>query len=185
LGNKRRDLDARATRLSSGLDKLLDAQTNVDKLSKELKERQVVVDSKAKEVGEMLERVDTRQQEANRDEIDAQQKKEQLDKDRLVIDKESAEAEASLREAEPALAAADRALQVLTSDKVNEVRALKTPPQKVQFTMYCVYAFKPTGVEGKTVDWPSCKVMMQQTTFLKSLQNFDKSRLTAGMINKA
>jgi dynein heavy chain, axonemal len=180
----RAKLRQRAKRLEGGLKKLREASVTVASMQEKLEIAQREVAAKSIRVNELMVNINERQGIAKEQQEKAKKKDEQLQKDAVVIERAATEANKKLEEAMPALEAASEALAVLSKDSINEVKAYKNPRPAVKLTMFCVYAFKPTGKEGKEIDWKNCQAMLANTSFLKCLVDYDKGRITSRMVSQ-
>ena len=184
LGNQRRTISTRTRRLEGGLTKLNEAQTAVDVMTVELKDAFVVVNQKTKDVQELIASIGQSQAIADRQQADAKVKAEELGKMAAEITVESAKANKSLEAALPALEAAAAALDALNKDDITEIKAFASPPPLVMSVMMCIMALKPTGKENEAEGWKGAKAMMGDSNFLKSLKQYEKDKISGGMIKK-
>merc|ERR1719453_2630992 len=105
---------------------------------------------------------------------------------------QKASVEADLDEAMPALQEALSALDTLTAKDIGEIKAMKNPPGPVKLVLQGVCylkGVKPARVkndEGKMVEdyWPMSVKMIGESTFLKSLQDFDKDTIPPAVVKK-
>eukprot|EP00798_Chlamydomonas_sp_ICE-L_P031818 gene31818-7022_t len=172
LAQNRGQIDEMAGRLGGGLEKLIQAATEVDLMQKELTEAKVVVEAATKECSELLEVISSSTTESKAD--GAQKKEEKLNIDSVQIAEEKLEAEAALEEAIPALEDAAQALKDLRKEDITEIRSFAKPHMLVQKVTECVVILR--GL--KDVSWAGAKSMMSDGGFLRSLVEFDKDSLT-------
>jgi len=170
LNTQRSTIDASIKRLSGGLDKLIQASTEVDAMRTKLNDAQVVVTQQATECDELLDKITKRTSEVETKASNASSKEEELVKDSARIAKEKTEAEADLEAAIPALEEAAAALNNLKKDEITEIRSFAKPNIAVQRVCECVMILK--GLPN--VSWTGAKGMMADTNFLRSLVEFDK-----------
>uniref|UniRef100_A0A061RTL5 Dynein heavy chain 1, cytosolic n=1 Tax=Tetraselmis sp. GSL018 TaxID=582737 RepID=A0A061RTL5_9CHLO len=173
LGENRQSIDEMSTRLNGGLEKLIQAATEVDEMQKELKEAKVVVEKATVECNDLIKVITDSTAEAESKQATAQAKEEQLSKDSAQIAIEKADAEAALEEAMPALEEAAAALKDLKKDDITEIRSFAKPHVLVQKVGECVVILR--GL--KDVSWGGAKAMMTDNRFLQSLLEFDKDGL--------
>ncbi|KAA0154745.1 hypothetical protein FNF29_02274 [Cafeteria roenbergensis] len=183
MGTGRLKLRQRSERLNSGLTKLNEAAATVATMQAKLEVAQKEVAEQSVKVATLMKSISESSALATEQQEDARVKDEELQEDNKRIEVAAAEANAKLDLAMPALEAATAALAVLDKDKINEVKVYKNPQPMIKLTLFCVYAFKPTGTEGKEPDWKSCQAMMGNSQFLRSLQEYDKSRISKHMIS--
>ena len=184
LGNQRRTISTRIRRLEGGLTKLNEAESAVAVMTVELKDAFVVVNQKTKDVQALIVDIGERQAIADRQQADAKVKADELGKMAKEIAIESAKANKSLEAALPALEAAAAALDGLNKDDITEIKAFASPPPLVMSVMMCIMALKPTGKENEAEGWKGAKAMMGDAQFLKSLKQYEKDKISGGMIKK-
>lgn len=174
-------ISTRTRRLEGGLTKLTEAQVAVDRMSGELREKKVIVDAKTVDCEAMIKDIGEKSQVAETKQVEANEKKAELEVSARTIAVKSEAANVALGEAEPALAAAASALDDLNKEDISEIKAFASPPPAVMNVCICVLQLRPTGREpkltGKEDDatlWKFCKGMMSDTSFLASLKEFAK-----------
>merc|ERR1712228_829863 len=77
--------------------------------------------------------------------------------------------EAELAEAKPALEAAQKAVSNINKKQLNEIKALKKPPQMVEMTMNCVV----TLMGKKIKNWKDVQKLLGSNDFIPSILKFD------------
>ena len=167
---ERSTIDGSIARLSGGLDKLIQASTEVDAMRAKLNQAQQVVTQQTKECDDLLERITSRTAEVETKAQNAEDKENELTIDSERIAKEKIEAEADLEAAIPALEEAALALNNLKKDEITEIRSFAKPNIVVQRVCECVMILK--GLPN--VSWNGAKAMMADTNFLRSLVEFEK-----------
>lgn len=132
--------------------------------------------------------------------LEASKATEQVKKDEVIVNVKAQQAqelkndcEKDLAIALPILKEAERALNTLKPADINEVKNFKTPPKLVIFVMNAVVILKG-GAPVKTKDpktgkieldyWPAAKKFLGEMSFLQSLMEFDKDNIELDVINK-
>jgi len=110
LSQKRRNMDNMVRRLEGGLKTLAKASEDTLELSKTLEIQNAEIAKKSIIVGELIVDITKKSEIAAVQQKEAAEKKDQLDKQSVIIAKEEAEAAIALEEAIPALEAAKLAL---------------------------------------------------------------------------
>jgi dynein heavy chain, axonemal len=174
LAFSRKGISDMATRLDGGLQKLVQAATEVEVMKKELSEAKVVVEAATKACNELIATITQSRAEVEAKSLGALQKEQQLKIDSADIAVEKQEAETALAEAIPALEEAAAALQDLKKDDITEIRSFAKPNVYVQKVCECVVFLKG----GKDPSWNGAKAMMSDGQFLRSLLEFDKDALS-------
>ncbi|XP_039715554.1 dynein axonemal heavy chain 17 isoform X5 [Pteropus medius] len=179
LAKKRTELVAKIERLENGLMKLQSTASQVDDLKAklaiqeaELKQKNENADKLIQVVGVETEKVSKEKAIADEEEI----KVEVINKN--VAEKQKA-CETDLAKAEPALLAAQEALDTLNKNNLTELKSFGSPPDAVvNVTAAVMILTAPGGKIPKDKSWKAAKIMMGKVdTFLDSLKRFDKEHI--------
>ncbi|KAM5306863.1 dynein axonemal heavy chain 17 isoform 1-T1 [Glossophaga mutica] len=179
LARKRLELVAKIERLENGLMKLQSTASQVDDLKAklaiqetELKQKNENADKLIHVVGVETEKVSKEKAIADEEEI----KVEVINKN--VTEKQKA-CETDLAKAEPALLAAQEALDTLNKNNLTELKSFGSPPDAVvNVTAAVMILTAPGGKIPKDKSWKAAKMMMGKVdTFLDSLKKFDKEHI--------
>ncbi|XP_008523107.2 dynein axonemal heavy chain 17 isoform X1 [Equus przewalskii] len=179
LAKKRMELVAKIERLENGLMKLQSTASQVDDLKAklaiqetELKQKNENADKLIHVVGVETEKVSKEKAIADEEEI----KVEVINKN--VTEKQKA-CETDLAKAEPALLAAQEALDTLNKNNLTELKSFGSPPDAVvNVTAAVMILTAPGGKIPKDKSWKAAKIMMGKVdTFLDSLKKFDKEHI--------
>ena len=176
-----------ASRMETGLAKLLEASQSVAELSDMLvvKEKDLAVASKEADV--VLQEVTVSATAAEKVKASVQKVK---DKAQAIVDeisKDKAVATTKLAAAEPALLEAERALSTIKAADIATVRKLGKPPHLIMRIMDCVCILFQKGVNKVSMDperpgfintsWSDALKLMSDTKFLSNLLNFPKDTI--------
>jgi dynein heavy chain, axonemal len=111
----------------------------------------------------------------------ADDKQRHIESERVVIEKEkvdteklAADAEAELKKAEPALLAAQSAVEQLDKNSINEIKSYANPPQDVATVMNAVMIML-----GKEATWASAKKELANPKFVDFILYYDKENIQA------
>ncbi|XP_036920260.1 dynein heavy chain 17, axonemal [Sturnira hondurensis] len=179
LTRKRMELVAKIERLENGLMKLQSTASQVDDLKAklaiqeaELKQKNENADKLIQVVGVETEKVSKEKAIADEEEV----KVEVINKN--VTEKQKA-CETDLAKAEPALLAAQEALDTLNKNNLTELKSFGSPPDAVvNVTAAVMILTAPGGKIPKDKSWKAAKMMMGKVdTFLDSLKKFDKEHI--------
>uniref|UniRef100_A0A2K5SD28 Dynein axonemal heavy chain 17 n=1 Tax=Cebus imitator TaxID=2715852 RepID=A0A2K5SD28_CEBIM len=179
LAKKRMELTAKVERLENGLMKLQSTASQVDDLKAklaiqeaELKQKNESADKLIQVVGIETEKVSKEKAIADEEEV----KVEVINKN--VTEKQKA-CETDLAKAEPALLAAQEALDTLNKNNLTELKSFGSPPDAVvNVTAAVMILTAPGGKIPKDKSWKAAKIMMGKVdTFLDSLKKFDKEHI--------
>jgi dynein heavy chain len=109
-----------------------------------------------------------------------------IEAQRLKIGKEkeetlqlAAEADAELKKAEPALLAAQAAIEMLDKKYIAEIKSFNTPPPDVATVMNAVMI-----VLGKEPSWVVAKKELADSNFIKKVMDFDKENISQVILKK-
>ncbi|XP_069916320.1 dynein axonemal heavy chain 17 isoform X4 [Oryctolagus cuniculus] len=179
LAKKRMELAAKIERLDNGLMKLQSTASQVDDLKAklavqetELKQKNENADKLIQVVGVETEKVSKEKAIADEEEV----KVEVINKN--VTEKQKA-CETDLAKAEPALLAAQEALDTLNKNNLTELKSFGSPPDAVvNVTAAVMILTAPGGKIPKDKSWKAAKIMMGKVdSFLDSLKRFDKEHI--------
>jgi dynein heavy chain len=132
------------------------AASETEILSKDLAERNEIIATKKVVVTGLIEEVTAKAEIAEKDSKAAAIKKDQLDKDSVIIAREEAEAAESLKAATPALEAAKEALKEVNSSDIAVVKNLAAPADIVKEVCAITYYLYPkTNLNDSS--WPAVK----------------------------
>lgn len=194
LDTKRVETKRLTLRYEVGLDKLLSTAEKVAKMQIELEELQPKLIVAQNETKVMMVDLTKQQKEAQivQDQCALEEAKTKEEADKAQAIKQ--ECEEKLEAAMPTYRAALKALQTLTKNDLNEVRALSKPPKGVVYTMEAVC--KLMGIEpimvpkasgfGKEPDyWETAKKnLLNRPKLIEDLEGFDKDNIDPDAISK-
>eukprot|EP00428_Durinskia_dybowskii_P033450 CAMPEP_0170254764 /NCGR_PEP_ID=MMETSP0116_2-20130129/27233_1 /TAXON_ID=400756 /ORGANISM="Durinskia baltica, Strain CSIRO CS-38" /LENGTH=483 /DNA_ID=CAMNT_0010505769 /DNA_START=8 /DNA_END=1455 /DNA_ORIENTATION=+ len=187
LAEKRKQVSDLKDKYQNGVQKILTTEASVEGMKVELIDLQPKLVQKNVEVEAMMVTVNAESEKTNKI-------KEVVAGDEAVAaeqaaksEAQKADVEADLSEAMPALQNALAALDTLTAKDIGEIKAMANPPGPVKLVLQAVCIMKgvkPARVKddtGKMVEdyWGPSKLMVSDSTFLKSLQTYDKDAIPA------
>ncbi|XP_055848919.1 dynein beta chain, ciliary isoform X2 [Episyrphus balteatus] len=179
LNNKHQDLRGKILRLENGLDKLRSTADQVADLKVklavqevELKEKNDAADALIQIVGVETEKVQTEKAVADEEEM----------KVAMIADevtKKQKDCEEDLLKAEPALLAAQEALNTLNKANLTELKSFGSPPGAVtNVTAAVMVLLAPNGKIPKDRTWKAAKIAMAKVdAFLDGLITYDKENI--------
>ncbi|XP_048577391.1 dynein axonemal heavy chain 5 isoform X1 [Nematostella vectensis] len=180
------DIDLLATRMNTGLAKLVEATESVAKLSEELviKEKELAVASRKADVVLQEVTVSATAAEKVKSQVQKVKDKAQAIVDEIAEDKQIAEGK--LEAAKPALEEAEAALQTIKPAHISTVRKLAKPPHLIMRIMDCVLLLFMKKIDPVQQDpdrpcvkpsWGESLKVMSQGGFLTTLLNFPKDTI--------
>ncbi|XP_026831330.1 dynein heavy chain 8, axonemal [Ooceraea biroi] len=186
------NINTLASRMSNGLNKLIDAAAQVDVLRKELERNQEEIAEKNVQVEAILVNVNEKKMEAENVRAKVQMSKDEAEAILEVIAKDKAVAEEKLKAAEPALLEAEAALQTIKPVDIATVRKLAKPPYLIMLIMDCVLILFGRKLEPVKPDyehqflipsWSESLKVMADARFLHNLQHFPKDNINAETVD--
>ncbi|XP_023289507.1 dynein heavy chain 8, axonemal, partial [Orussus abietinus] len=186
------NINSLAKRMSSGLNKLVDAAAQVDDLRKVLEKTQEEIAVKNVQVEAILVTVDEKKKDAEGIKMKVQVVKDEAEALLQIISKEKAIAEQKLKAAEPALLEAEAALQTIKAADIATVRKLGKPPYLITLIMDCVLILFSKRLDPVKPDydkqflmpsWNEALKVMADTRFLHNLQQFPKDSINGETVD--
>ncbi|XP_011309278.1 dynein heavy chain 5, axonemal-like, partial [Fopius arisanus] len=187
-----KNINILSSRMTNGLHKLIDAAEQVEGLRKVLERNQEEIAVKNVQVEAILERVDEKKREAEAVKAKVQKSKDEAETLLTLISEDKANAEEQLKVAEPALLAAEAALQTIKAADISTIRKLGKPPYLITLIMDCVLILFGRKLNSVTPDydrqfltpsWSEALKVMADTRFLYHLQNFPKDNINAETVD--
>ena len=184
--SKSAELSYTKYRYQNGLEKLLETQKQVEKMTEEQEALKPLILEATKETAVIM--ADITKAKAKADEAKAVVLVEEQEAQRQTeaANKISDECQANLQLALPKLEAAEKALMTLNKNDIIELKSMKNPPKGVKLVMEatCVMRQIPpkitldTSTGKKMADyWPSALTMLSDSKFLQTLLDYDKENI--------
>ena len=192
LQEKEDGIETSIARLEGGLEKLVEAAADVAALTVEVQAQKVVVDAKTVDVTAVKNDIAEKTIIANAQQEEAQIKAQQLEAQAIVIEQKSAEAQADLDLAQPALEAAAAALDGLQQADLTQLKSFSSPHPMLQDVANCLIYLQPVLESGSTKrrkifepKWGTGgRQLLGTMGFLNMLKGFDKDSLNDKKIKK-
>ena len=184
------DVKVLADKINSGLSKLFDAKQDVKTMQVELGVKNAELAEAQKVSAELLKEISasTAVAEKEKNKVNVIVEAVTAKADAIAIQK--AEAEADLAKAQPALDAALAALDSIKPKDIQNLKAMKNPPDLVKRVFDCVLILRQFPMEkvtwqefkgfmcfNSTANYPTSVKMMSDTQFLQKLMQFPKERI--------
>ena len=180
LSNKTTELNAKILRLETGLEKLRDAETMVDELKAQLALQEIELEKKNAEADKLIEVVGVETKNVSMEKAAADEEKVKVDQINIEVKIKQSDCEKDLKKAEPALMAAQEALNTLNKANLTELKSFGSPPSAVLMVTgaVMVLVLGQSGRVPKDRSWPKVKAMMGKVDqFLDSLVNYQKENI--------
>ncbi|MCJ8738378.1 hypothetical protein PDJAM_G00035190 [Pangasius djambal] len=179
LDLKRKDLSMKMERLENGLQKLNSTSAQVDDLKAKLAAQEVDLKQKNEDADKLIQVVGVETEKVSREKAVADEEEQKVASIAEVVGRKQRDCETDLAKAEPALIAAQEALNTLNKNNLTELKSFGSPVAAVtNVTAAVMVLMAPGGKVPKDRSWKAAKVMMAKVdTFLDSLINFNKENI--------
>ncbi|KAK2575931.1 hypothetical protein KPH14_007294 [Odynerus spinipes] len=179
LKTKSSELRARVTRLENGLDKLRSTAVQVDGLKEKLAVQEVELQQKNEAADALIAIVGVETDKVQKEKAIADEEESKVAIIAEEVSKKQKDCEADLMKAEPALLAAQEALNTLNKANLTELKSFGSPPGAVtNVTAAVMVLLAPGGKVPKDRSWKAAKIVMAKVdTFLDYLINYDKENI--------
>ncbi|VDN12624.1 unnamed protein product [Dibothriocephalus latus] len=173
-------LEGKMQRLENGLEKLESTSQQVDDLKAKLAAQEVDLAEKNEEANKLLAIVGAETEKVSGEKANANAEEEKVAKIKIEVSRKQRDCEQDLAKAEPALLAAQEALNTLNKGNLTEMKSFGSPPPavvRVVAAVICLLA--PGGKVPKDRSWKAAKagVMSKIDQFLDNLINYDKENI--------
>ncbi|NWH49049.1 DYH9 protein, partial [Fregata magnificens] len=179
LLKKGKDLKAKMERLENGLEKLNSTSAQVDELKAKLAAQEVELKQKNDDADKLIQVVGVETEKVSREKAIADEEEQKVAIITQEVEQKQKDCEEDLAKAEPALAAAQAALNTLNKKNLTELRSFGSPPSAVSnVTAAVMVLMAPGGKIPKDRSWKAAKAAMASVDgFLDSLIKFDKENI--------
>ncbi|NXF09729.1 DYH9 protein, partial [Smithornis capensis] len=176
---KDKDLKAKMERLENGLEKLKSTSAQVDELKAKLAAQEVELKQKNEDADKLIQVVGVETEKVSRKKEVADEEERKVALITQEVEQKQKDCEEDLAKAEPALAAAQAALNTLNKTNLTELRSFGSPPAAVSNVTAAVMVLTaPGGKIPKDRSWKAAKVAMARVDgFLDSLIKFNKENI--------
>uniref|UniRef100_A0A8D0U046 Dynein axonemal heavy chain 9 n=1 Tax=Sus scrofa TaxID=9823 RepID=A0A8D0U046_PIG len=173
------ELTAKIQRLENGLLKLHSTSAQVDDLKAKLATQEVELKQKNEDADKLIQVVGVETEKVSREKAIADEEERKVALIMLEVKQKQKDCEEDLAKAEPALAAAQAALNTLNKTNLTELKSFGSPPPAVSNVSAAVMALTaPGGKVPKDRSWKATRVTMAKVdSFLESLIHFDKENI--------
>lgn len=129
---KHKEMEDGLKRLASGVAKLDEAQSSVDKIASDVQEQKKLLETKQKEADEALKEIQAKMEEAGEQKRSIHKIQKELTKEQTAVQERKKIIEERLSGIQPVLDAALSAVSSIRSDHLAELKSMKQPPAAVQ-----------------------------------------------------
>uniref|UniRef100_A0A671VS67 Dynein axonemal heavy chain 17 n=1 Tax=Sparus aurata TaxID=8175 RepID=A0A671VS67_SPAAU len=179
LGQRSKDLTTKMERLENGLEKLNSTSAQVDDLKAKLAAQEVELKQKNEDADKLIQVVGIETEKVSKEKAVADEEEQKVAAIAVVVSGKQRDCEEDLAKAEPALLAAQDALNTLNKNNLTELKSFGSPVAAVTNVTAAVMVLSaPGGKVPKDRSWKAAKVMMAKVdAFLDSLINFNKENI--------
>ena len=179
LREKNDELVAKIERLENGLEKLRTTGLQVEELKKQLAVQEIELAKKNAEADHLIHVVGVETENCTREKAAAEVEKANVAEINVQVSIKQADCAEDLKKAEPALFAAQEALNTLNKANLTELKSFGSPPPAVLMVTEAVMVLLAKGGKiPKDKSWAAVKIMMAKVDgFLDSLVNYDKENI--------
>lgn len=170
-------------RLNRGLAKLKDMHETVDRLTKEARVKEEELTRKERLANEALEGIEKGLEEAAKYKAEVAILGEKTKNEEMNSKRKHARIEEELAEIRPVLEEARRAVGSIKQDNLNEIRALKMPPEAIHDVLYGVLILMGSADES----WNAMRKFLSGSGVIQKVLNFDARKVsekTRGEVEK-
>ncbi|XP_064007233.1 dynein axonemal heavy chain 9-like isoform X1 [Pogoniulus pusillus] len=179
LRKKGKDLKAKLERLENGLEKLKSTSAQVDELKAKLAVQEVELKQKNDDADKLIQVVGVETEKVSKEKAVADEEEQKVALITKEVEQKQKDCEEDLAKAEPALVAAQEALNTLNKKNLTELRSFGSPPPAVSKVLAAVLVLlAPGGRIPKDRSWKAAKgAMARADSFLDTLVRFDKENI--------
>ncbi|XP_013068368.2 dynein beta chain, ciliary [Biomphalaria glabrata] len=180
LIKKNSDLQASIVRLENGLEKLRSTASQVDDLKAKLASQEVELAIKNEDANKLIQIVGAETEKVTREKTIADEEEKKVTVITAEVEIKAKDCETDLAKAEPALKAAEDALNTLNKNNLTELKSFGAPPAAVtNVTAAVMCLLAPGGKVPKDKSWKAAKatIMNKVDQFLDNLINYDKDNI--------
>ncbi|KAF4663535.1 Cytoplasmic dynein 2 heavy chain 1 [Perkinsus olseni] len=161
-------------RLKKGLDKLKDMHETVDELTREARAKEEELSVKERMASDSLKGIENGLEESAKYKAEVEILDEKTRKDEENSQREHARIESELAEIQPVLEKARKAVGSIRQDNLNEIRALKMPPEAIHDVLYGVLLL----MGGSDSSWNAMKKFLSGAGVIQRVLNFDARKIS-------
>ncbi|CAI5438007.1 unnamed protein product [Caenorhabditis angaria] len=171
---KKSTLTVRLNRLQGGVSKLNEASEEVAKMQKKAGKKSKLLAEKQAEADEALKAITESMSGAEDQKLSMEQLKEATEKENIRIEEKKANIDEQLKEVQPLIDAARKAVGSIKSESLSEIRSLRAPPEAVRDILQAVLLFM--GILDTS--WEAMRKFLSKSGVKEDIMNFDANRIT-------
>ncbi|XP_069067570.1 dynein axonemal heavy chain 11 [Pleurodeles waltl] len=179
LGKKRKQLSQRMEHLVNGIQKLKTTASQVEDLKAKLASQEAELQERNENAEALITKIGRQTEKLCQEKALADAEEQKVASIQVKVARKQKECEGDLEKAEPALVAAEAALNTLNKVNLTELKAFVNPPIAViNVTAAVMLLLAPKGRIPKDKSWRACRVLMAKIDdFLQALLMYDKEHI--------
>ena len=178
LSRKTNELRQNMERLENGLEKLRSCSAVVDDLKLKLAAQEIELKQKNDDADKLIEVVGVETAKVSKEKEIADVEEQKVAVIAKDVGEKQRSCETDLAKAEPALKAAEAALNTLNKPNLTELKSFGAPAPSIVNVTAAVMCLLSKGKVPKDKSWKACKVMMAKVDqFLQDLIDYDKENI--------
>ncbi|TKR92932.1 hypothetical protein L596_007488 [Steinernema carpocapsae] len=171
---KRETVGTRLNRLRAGVSKLTETRDEVAKMQKKAAKKGKMLVEKQAEADKALKEITGSMTGANEQKSDIETLKVATEKEAERIEEQKALIEEQLKDVEPLIAEARKAVGSIKSESLSEIRSLRAPPEAIRDILQAVLTFM--GILDTS--WEAMRKFLAKSGVKEEIMNFDARRIT-------
>ncbi|UJR10037.1 hypothetical protein I4U23_014260 [Adineta vaga] len=172
---KTEDLVKQAERLNIGIVRIDEASILIQEMDKKLEKQRKELAIKTKKCDDLLVEITNLTAKQTERKSRALEKKQIVDEQIIIIEKEKYEAEEQLEETMPALLEAQQGLDTLKAADITEMRSFANPVDTLRLIGYCMLIY----LGHSSITWKDVRAVMADMKFITNLKTRDPDLFTS------
>ena len=174
LNTKKGSVGDQHKRLTNGLEKIIDANKEVDVITQQAEKMRTELGFKQKEADEALNTITKAVETATVSKSEAENLKKYLIEEESKTKDSKAQVESQLEKVEPVLAEAKKGMKSISKNDINELKNYKMCPEQIITVFNALFILIGEG----DISWSASKEFLKQNSFIDNLLVFDPRKIT-------
>ncbi|CAF1458544.1 unnamed protein product [Adineta steineri] len=172
---KKDDLLKQAERLNVGIIRIDEASILIQEMDRKLEKQRKELAIKTQKCDDLLSEITILTAKQTERKSRALEKKQIVDEQLIIIEKEKHEAESQLQETMPALLEAQQGLDTLKATDITEMRSFANPVDTLRLIGYCMLIY----LGHPSITWKDVRGVMADMKFITNLKTRDPDLFTS------
>ncbi|KAK2946340.1 putative Cytoplasmic dynein 2 heavy chain 1 [Blattamonas nauphoetae] len=166
--------------LSAGVERLKEANDQVDALSQEAARQGIEVERSQQECSDILVQIKQKVEIVSEQRTEATDLEEKLKKQTVEVDKQTKAIQKELSEVQPLIDQATKAVDKINPKDINELKGMNKPPEAVAHILAAVLTLLGEG----TSEWGVMKRFLAQSGSIQRIASFDPKTIKKNIRDK-